>query len=82
MGHNVIDGGWFGPPCVNFLGSSSLHNFDDGIVLDYANPVTGGPTLPTMACQIHMLRSGEKTKSELAGIGDEEFAPWQLGPTL
>jgi gentisate 1,2-dioxygenase len=35
----------------------------DGIVLDYANPVTGGPTLPTMACQIHMLRAGETTKS-------------------
>ena len=26
--------------------------------------------------------SGEKTKSELAGMGDEEFAPWMLGPTL
>ena len=25
---------------------------------------------------------GEKTKSELAGIGDEEFAPWILGPTF
>ena len=35
----------------------------DGIVLDYANPLTGGPTLPTMDCQIHMLRAGEKTKS-------------------
>ncbi len=28
------------------------------------------------------VAGGEKTKSELAGIGDEEFAPWQLGPTL
>ena len=28
------------------------------------------------------VASGEKTKSELAGIGDEEFAPWHLGPTL
>jgi gentisate 1,2-dioxygenase len=35
----------------------------DGIVLEYANPVTGGPTLPTMSCQIQMLRSGEKTRS-------------------
>lgn len=26
--------------------------------------------------------SGEPTKSELAGVGDEEFAPWMLGPTL
>lgn len=28
------------------------------------------------------VASGEKTKSELAGLGDEEFAPWILGPTL
>ena len=35
----------------------------DGIVLEYANPLTGGPTLPTMSCQIQMLRAGEKTKT-------------------
>jgi hypothetical protein len=26
------------------------------------------------------VAGGERTKSELAGIGDEEFAPWVLGP--
>lgn len=26
--------------------------------------------------------SGEMTKSELAGVGEEEFAPWNIGPTL
>ncbi|HWO40208.1 MAG TPA: cupin domain-containing protein, partial [Candidatus Eisenbacteria bacterium] len=35
----------------------------DGIVLEYANPLTGGPTLPTMSCGIQMLRGGEKTQS-------------------
>lgn len=35
----------------------------DGIVLEYANPLTGGPTLPTMSCQIQMLRAGEGTRS-------------------
>ena len=29
--------------------------------------------------KIIAVASGEKTKSELAGIGDEEFAPWLLG---
>lgn len=33
----------------------------DGIALEYANPVTGGPTLPTLSCWIQMLRPGEKT---------------------
>ena len=32
--------------------------------------------------KIIAVASGEKTKSELAGMGDEEFAPWQLGPTF
>ena len=32
--------------------------------------------------KIIAVAGGERTKSELAGIGDEEFAPWQLGPTF
>jgi gentisate 1,2-dioxygenase len=35
----------------------------DGILLQYANPLTGGPTLPTFNCAIQMLRPGEKTLS-------------------
>jgi len=32
--------------------------------------------------KILAVASGEKTKSEIHGIGDEEFVPWQVGPTL
>lgn len=28
------------------------------------------------------VASGAKTKSELLGVGEEEFAPWSIGPTL
>ncbi len=28
------------------------------------------------------VASGERTKSEQMGFGDDEFAPWQLGPTV
>jgi altronate hydrolase len=28
------------------------------------------------------VAGGEKTKSEQQGIGDEEFAPWSIGPVL
>jgi altronate hydrolase len=28
------------------------------------------------------VAGGKKTKSELAGVGEEEFAPWSIGPTL
>jgi altronate hydrolase len=32
--------------------------------------------------RILAVASGEKTKSELHGVGEEEFAPWSIGPTL
>lgn len=32
--------------------------------------------------KILSIASGERTKSEQHGIGDEEFVPWQVGPTL
>lgn len=34
----------------------------DGVALEYVNPVTGGPTLPTLSCWIQLLRPGEHTK--------------------
>ena len=35
----------------------------DGVVLEYTNPLTGGPALPTMACHVQLLRPGESTKA-------------------
>jgi altronate hydrolase len=32
--------------------------------------------------KIVSVASGERTKSELQGIGDDEFCPWSIGPTL
>jgi altronate hydrolase len=32
--------------------------------------------------EILAVASGKKTKSELNGVGEEEFAPWAIGPTL
>jgi altronate hydrolase len=32
--------------------------------------------------EIIAVASGKKTKSEVNGVGEEEFAPWQIGPTL
>jgi len=26
--------------------------------------------------------SGQKTKSEMLGIGDDEFEPWKIGATM
>jgi altronate hydrolase len=32
--------------------------------------------------EILAVAGGKKTKSELNGVGEEEFAPWSIGPTL
>lgn len=32
--------------------------------------------------EILAVASGKKTKSEIHGIGDEEFVPWTVGPTF
>lgn len=35
----------------------------DGVMMEYTNPTTGGPVLPTMGACIQMLRPGEHTKA-------------------
>ena len=35
----------------------------DGILLEYANPLTGGPVMPTIGAAMQMLRPGESTKA-------------------
>ena len=35
----------------------------DGVIMEYTNPNTGGPVMPTIACHIQMLRPGESTKA-------------------
>lgn len=35
----------------------------DGIIMDYVNPVTGGPVMQTIGAQMQLLRPGEATKA-------------------
>jgi gentisate 1,2-dioxygenase len=35
----------------------------DGVLLDYTNPATGGPTMPTIACRAQWLGPGEATRA-------------------
>jgi altronate hydrolase len=54
-------------------------DIDCGVILD-------GVPLAQVGRQIFeevvAVASGKKTKSELAGVGEEEFAPWTIGPVL
>ena len=68
----------------------------DGILLRFVNPLTGGPTLPTLSCEMQMLRPGEKTKAHrhtstaiyhvfegkgFTVIGDTRY-DWETGDTF
>ncbi len=35
----------------------------DGVILEYTNPLTGGPTMTTIACYVQMLRPGQHTEA-------------------
>lgn len=73
-------------PSIKVATNSTLYNhmLDDmdinaGRVLDGVPVEEVGKEIFEM---ILATASGTKTKSELNGVGEEEFAPWSVGPTL
>ena len=54
-------------------------DIDCGVVLD-------GVSIEEMGRRVFeevvLVASGKKSKSELSGVGEEEFAPWMMGPVL
>ena len=48
-------------PSLMRLAEGSPHPYE-GYALEYINPLTGGPTLPTLSCWIQMLRPGMRTQ--------------------
>lgn len=74
-------------PCIKVATNTALYNWmhedmdlNAGTILDGSETVTQAGR--RIFEKIVAVASGEKTKSELSGLGDEEFAPWQLGPTF
>lgn len=48
---------------LNALAKVSDGSPYDGVIMDYVNPVTGGPVMPTIGAQMQLLRPGERTKA-------------------
>jgi altronate hydrolase len=65
--------------------SPMYHHMADDMDIN-AGVILEGTPVEEVGRQIfeHLLAvaSGQKTKSELSGVGEEEFAPWSIGPTL
>lgn len=73
-------------PCVKVATNSPLYthmisdmDIDAGKILDGVPVEQVGREIFE---KVLAVASGEKTKSELNGVGEEEFAPWSIGPTL
>lgn len=43
--------------------SDARESWNDGILMEYINPLTGGPVMPTIGASMQMLRPGERTKA-------------------
>jgi altronate hydrolase len=93
-GANVIvfttgRGSCFGcKPTPSIKVSSNTPLFDrmrDDMDLDAGAILAGRPIAEVgrdIFSEILAVASGKKTKSELQGLGDEEFVPWTIGPVL
>jgi len=74
-------------PCIKVATNTPLFKWmQDDMDLNAGTILDGTETVEQVGQRIFekilAVASGEKTKSERAGIGDEEFAPWILGPTF
>jgi altronate hydrolase len=54
-------------------------DLDAGVVLDGTSVEEVGRAIFD---EVLAVAGGKRTKSEAQGLGDEEFAPWMLGPVL
>ncbi len=73
-------------PCIKLASNRALAvRMAEDMDID-CSPVLGGVSLDAMGEAIFDLllctASGEKSKSELLGLGDLEFVPWQMGAVM
>jgi altronate hydrolase len=73
-------------PCIKVSTNTPLYQrLGDDMDLD-AGRILAGASVEQIGEEIFeemlVVASGKKTKSEAQGLGEEEFAPWTLGPVL
>ena len=73
-------------PCIKIASNSPMyHRMVDDMDIN-AGTVLEGRSVTRVGQEIFDeildVASGKKTKSEIHGIGDEEFVPWMVGPVL
>jgi len=73
-------------PSIKIATNTPLYNHMIGDMDIDAGKILSGTPIETVGREIFeeilAVASGKKTKSEINGVGEEEFAPWSIGPTL
>jgi altronate hydrolase len=74
-------------PCIKIATNTSLYeSMTDDMDVNAGTIIDGTESLQDVGERIFEMMiavaSGEQTKSERQGVGDEEFCPWQIGPTF
>jgi altronate dehydratase len=74
-------------PCIKVAASTPLYRqLEDDMDLNAGTILDGTETIEQVGLRLFELilavAGGQRTRSEVNGFGDEEFAPWQLGPTF
>lgn len=73
-------------PCLKVATNTPLYERMESDMDINAGVILDGTPVEVVGRQIFdailATASGQKTKSEIHGVGEEEFAPWQIGPTL
>jgi altronate hydrolase len=74
-------------PSLKLATNTPMYNrMSDDMDINCGTILDGGASVEEMGEQIFQLilktASGQRTKSELMGYGEDEFAPWHLGATL
>jgi altronate hydrolase len=74
-------------PTIKLATNSRLYRtMEEDMDINCGDIVEGGATIESKGEEIFRkilaIASGERTKSELLGLGDNEFVPWQIGATM
>ena len=74
-------------PCMKISTNTPMYDrMRDDMDFNAGTILSDGVSLEEAGREIYdmwlRIASGEKTKSELQGLGDFEFVPWQIGATM
>lgn len=74
-------------PCIKISTNSVMYErMRDDMDINAGDMLTDGVTLEEKGQEIYELllrvASGQQSKSEMQGLGDYEFVPWQIGATM